>query len=73
MFVDSYLTNLISCFTPEKKEQIFELAKSLKEAWRNGKKFSFVEMVAVLVMLFILLMILFMGQEPVATHLKFQD
>ena len=38
LFVDSYLTNLSSCFTPEKKEQIFELAKSLKEAWRNGKR-----------------------------------
>ena len=38
LFVDSYLTNLCALFTEEKKEQIHELAKNLKEAWINGNR-----------------------------------
>tara|TARA_Y100000739_G_C20546040_1_gene435936 strand:- start:20 stop:622 length:603 start_codon:yes stop_codon:yes gene_type:complete len=38
LFVGSYITNLCACFTEEKKEQIFELANNLKEAWKNGNK-----------------------------------
>ena len=38
LFVNSYLANLGDCFTEEKIEQIFELAKSLKNAWKNGNR-----------------------------------
>ena len=38
LFVNAYLANLGACFTDQKILQIFELAKSLKEAWKNGNR-----------------------------------
>ena len=38
LFVNNYFANLGNCFTEEKIAQVFELAKNLKEAWKNGNR-----------------------------------